>query len=82
MPRTFDEHTFQTKLEPISNMDQGVHDARIQTSQHFGLSARISSLLEVVFVRKDKLFESGCGTIFRNLLRKEGDVSLVISSGC
>ena len=58
-------------------MDQRVHEAVKETCQHFRLRIRVSSFLEVIFLRKDKLFESTCGTLLRDLLGKEGDIALV-----
>lgn len=58
-------------------MDPRVQEAAKETCQHFRLGIRISSFLEAVFLRKDKLFESVCDTLFRYLFGKEGDIALV-----
>ena len=80
--RTFGNHPFQTKFESISGMDQRMKKSVKHTGQHFGLSICISSFLEVVLLRKDKLFESACSTLFRDFLGKEGDIALIETCAC
>ena len=58
-----------------------MQEAAKETAQHLGLGVRISSVPQVVFLRKDKLFEGACSTLFGDLFGEEGDVALVETWG-
>lgn len=77
--RTFDQHSIETKLESIASVYQRMNDAANQTTEHFRLLICISSFLEVVFFREDKLFECARDAPFGDLVGKERHICLVIS---
>jgi len=63
-------------------MDQRVSETVYKTGQHPGLGIRIPSFMVVVLVGKDKLLESACSTFLRDLVGKEGDITLVETRVC